>query len=211
MPSSPSVPVAQNVHPILHPTWEETHRVTRPPLSWRITTLSTLCPSCVSTTIFVVLPSFDVWQSAMVVVRSANLRGIWSRANWGMPGTRDFERSTASRPASASRTAACRMARQCFAAVSVPRFGPRPSSRNDMSADLSKREVRVSFLGGAIAAVDAVGRRGEVRRGAGVRSPPVPGSRARAPWCGVGVGWWGSLGHMEAAALNLYIFGKSQI
>jgi hypothetical protein len=80
-----------------------------------------------------------------------------------------------------------------------------------MSADLSKREVRVSFLGGAIAAVYAVGRRGGVRRGAGVRSPPVPGSRARAPWCGVGVGWWGSLGHMEAAALNLYIFGKSQI
>ena len=60
-----------------------------------------------------------------------------------------------------------------------------------MSADLSKREVRVSFLAGAMAAVDAVGRRGVVRRGAGVRSPPVPGSRARAPWCGVGVGGGG--------------------
>ena len=70
-PSSPSVPVAQNVHPILHPTCDDTHSVVRP-LACRITHASTRCPSRNSTIIFFVEPSADVFSCATRVTKRAN-------------------------------------------------------------------------------------------------------------------------------------------
>ena len=136
-PSSPSVPVAQNVHPILHPTCEETHSVFRPP-SCRMSTDSTRWPSCSFTTNFAVVPSPEVATESTEEVRSANASGRRSRANAGRFGTAATERSKVPEPRSAAATAASWMVRRCRSAVS--RFpGPRPSSRNASNAGASKK------------------------------------------------------------------------
>ena len=67
-PSSPMVPVAQKLQPILQPTCELTHSVVRgSPATrravlapWRITTVSTRSPSCSSTSSLVTAPSPEV-------------------------------------------------------------------------------------------------------------------------------------------------------
>mmetsp|Transcript_11940 Transcript_11940/g.44421 ORF Transcript_11940/g.44421 Transcript_11940/m.44421 type:complete len:201 (+) Transcript_11940:2488-3090(+) len=135
LPSSPRVPVAQNVQPILHPIWEETQSVFRP-LSCRISTDSIRWPSISFMTNFDV-PSMDTCTDSTVDVNSANSLHKPSRAKPGRLGIE--ERSTPRKPRSAAATAAAWMVRRCRSAVSALPT-PSPFSRNAKRAGASKKE-----------------------------------------------------------------------
>ena len=104
-PTMPIVPVAQKVHPIAHPTCDDTHTVVR--LQCRITTVSTRSPSQSRTASLVVSPSCDSSRASTCDEETTNCD--WSRAlaaeGRDLSSTADVQCSPAS---SHEQTSGCR-------------------------------------------------------------------------------------------------------